>query len=205
MHIYTGSIDCIDYRIVDDGTNKKVELRIRDYKTGKYKYKKNSFDDGDLIQYKVYAEALKTKLLDDAKTKITELENGKTEGWPFEFVSFRYDFPSDRDQTIQTAKKIEICADELDINSKIRLRAILTAMLENNTYPDVLELKDFVADETNGIAAKTDAPEELKDLGKKLTGKIDKKDKKYNGPCSFCSYKDLCVNRKSGEIKNVEY
>lgn len=198
MHIHTGSLDCIDYRLVDDGTDKKVELRIRDYKTGSYDNKLKSFNDGDLIQYKVYAEALKTKLMDDAKNDITKIEGGKTEGWPFEFVSFRYDFPSDREQT---AKMIEIKNNELDWNSKLRLRVILTAMYENNTYPDVLELKDYVADNTNGLAVRTGAPE-LDSLSNQLNKKYDTKGK-YRGPCRFCAYKDLCINRKSGDIKDA--
>lgn len=198
MHIHSGSIDCIDYRLIDDGTNKKVELRIRDYKTGSHMHKQKSFKDGDLIQYKVYAEALKTKLLDEVKKDITKIESGKTEGWSFEFVCFRYDFPSDRDKT---AKKIEIQSDKLDWNSKLRLRVILTAMFENNTYPDVLELKDYVADDTNGLAARTGAPE-LDALSDELKKKYDSH-KKYKGPCKFCSYKDLCINRKSGDIKDA--
>lgn len=198
MHINNGSIDCIDYRIVDDGTNKKVELRIRDYKTGSHKHKQKSFKDGDLIQYKVYAEALKTKLMDEAKKAITKIEGGKTEGWTFEFVSFRYDFPSDRDQT---AKKIEIKDNQLDANSRLRLRVILSAMSENNTYPDVLELLEYVSGNPDGLAARTGDPELvelIKDLNKKKG-----KDGKYKGPCKFCSYKDLCINRKSGNIKDA--
>ena len=178
MRFHEGFLDCIDYRLVDDGTNKKVELRIRDYKTGKYDNKKDEFKNEELIQYKVYAEALKTILLDEAKIKISEAEGGKTEGWPFEFVLFRYDFPSDRDKT---AKKIEICADELD-NYSTRLKVILTAMLENNTYPDVLELKKFGKDLADRLK-----PAKLNEI----TSTVD---------CKYCAYQNLCINRKSGEI-----
>ena len=239
IHVNSGYLDCVDYRL--DETNKKVELRIRDYKTGSFSKKNQAFKEGELIQYYTYSKSLKENLLEHAKEKVSEFEGEKTKEWTFEVVGFSYDFPSDRKMTKENnvtgeLQKIQIGSDHFaDGLNLIRLRGILTAISETYTYPDVLELFQYI----NRITPKL-TPEEIEALSAQKDKKKDKKAKEteetpkvetpkteedirkdelrklysaldrskedvignniYQGPCKYCAYKDICINRKAGLI-----
>lgn len=200
IQIRSGFLDCVDYRL--DEANRKVGLRIRDYKTGKFYNKKKSYEAGKLIQFFIYSKALKEYLLDLAKEKITDLEKGKTAGWSFEVVGFSYDFPSDRKETYQ---KIQIDVNNMDSKNLVRLGAIITAMNERKTYPDIFELYYSVYNLAHNLEeAKDSRAKEISDLSSILAASKGT-DGVFTGPCKHCAYKDLCENRKAGNIQDAKY
>lgn len=195
ININSGFIDCVDYKLSEDN-DKTVYLRIRDYKTGNFDKKMKALEKGELIQFLVYSKALQnSKLMESIKNGITEREGGKTEGWNFVLKTFRYDFPTDH-------KEKEIPVDIMEGKNITRLRAILTIMGKTNSYPDVLELYEGIAKEPIELEKnhKKEDPG-LTTLAKNLA-RFTRDRTMLIGPCSYCSYKDLCINRKAGKIKD---
>ena len=101
-----GEIDRIDYTISTE--EKKVYLRIVDYKTGKQEFKKKANSRGELFQYVLYREGLMNSghgkrdddsecpMIELVKEKVKELENNsELSDWDFCFREFRYAFPMD--------------------------------------------------------------------------------------------------------------
>lgn len=194
ININSGFIDCVDYRLSED--DKTVYLRIRDYKTGNYNKKVKALEKGELIQFLVYSRAIQNiKLMDSIKNEITDLENGKTEGWNFVLETFRYDFPTDH-------KEREIPVDTMEGKNITRLRAVLTIMEKTKTYPDILELYEGVAEEPIELEKKCINEDPGLTVLKKDLNRFSRIGKIYIGPCKYCSYKDLCINRKAGKIKD---
>ena len=172
-------------------------FRVEFYsKTGNFDKKMKALEKGELIQFLVYSKAIQnSKLMDSIKCGITELESGKTEGWNFVLETFRYDFPTDH-------KEKEIPVGTMEGKNITRLRTVLTIMKETNSYPDVLELYEGVAKEPVALAEnyKNEDPG-LMSLAKNL-GRFTRDRSMLIGPCKYCSYKDLCINRKAGKIKD---
>ena len=182
MFCFSGIIDRIDYRL--DNTNKKIRLRIADYKTGEKKYKDEAIKEGKIIQHIIYHQAIMDertetvisgeketiKLQDFLRKKISELEAGTTDlkEWDFVFDSFVYEFPR------ETPNNTTLCISAEDIKKGegiARLQRLLTAISEQKMFPDRLELNE--------------KPGET----------IKKKNE-----CRFCKYDDICENRKAGII-----
>lgn len=198
--IKEGFIDCIDYQL--DEENKTVNLRIRDYKTGKIDKKKKEKGRGLLIQYLIYRKGLMdTDLLDTAKKEISAIEGGKTDGWNYVLQYFRYDFPKERGNQTSIVIPSELMA-RLNI---IRLSSILTVMKTANTYPDPLELKNILLNNDFGIDENCkENCKPYKNYIEMLSDKLDNQDGKYRASCTYCAYKDICINRKAGLIKDEQ-
>ncbi len=194
IDINSGFIDCVDYRLSED--EKTVYLRIRDYKTGNYDKKMKALEKGELIQFLVYSKAIQSpKLMDSIKHGINALEDGRTEGWSFVFETFRYDFPTDH-------KEKEIPTDIMEGKNITRLRAVLTIMKTTNSYPDVLEFYESLVKEPIKLEEKYKNEDPGLTILAKDLARFTRDRKQLIGPCKHCSYKDLCINRKAGRIKD---
>lgn len=208
---FSGIIDRIDYRL--DKDEKKVYLRLVDYKTGKKESKERDLELGKVIQHAIYKKALmetgkyseaeQISLLDYLKGKIARLEENiqNIENWEYAFESFLYVFPKEMINT----EPITIEGNVVEDRNLIRLRAILTAISELKYYPDhmdlFLKIKEYAAGEG------------CRDAGiVSLKAAMEKKDKSgttqecVNGEeiyyCKYCEYGELCARRKSGEFSD---
>ena len=142
-----------------------------------------------------------TDLLDTAKKEISAIEGGKTDGWNYVLQYFRYDFPKERGN--QTS--IVIPSDSMTGLNTIRLSSILTAMKTANTYPDPLELKNIILNNDFGIDENCkENCKPYKNYIEMLSDKLDNQDGKYRASCTYCAYKDICINRKAGLIKDEQ-
>ena len=207
--IKNGSIDRIDYKL--DRTNKKIILRIGDYKTGSQERKEEAFYSGKLIQYFVYWNALMnsgktedgTPILAILRDKVALLENDEEiKEWECDFDCFKYDFPDTPDAakaSLVITKDQMTNMDDEDNPARasiIRLKAILTVVARKCTYPDIIEFFD----EVNCLADEQNHPEKEADEISTLQFELTTKDGLPADHCSHCKYEDLCKHRKSGEV-----
>lgn len=218
---YNGEIDRVDYKIMPD--ERKVYLRIIDYKTGKKDKKEGVYNQGALYQYLLYREALMRtgkgkkapeddtfeSMLQLVKEKVAELEehNEKVDKedlakWDCVFQEFRYEFPMDSDKTGGKGKFPIIEDKNIEGINVTRMKSILTSIAEKKTYPDRLELysaiKEFANEKRYG---KTDTNLAVLQMA------IEKEDKIVTGKrgsgedyCKYCSYQELCTKRKAGDL-----
>lgn len=206
---FSGIIDRIDYRL--DKDEKKVYLRLVDYKTGKRESKERDLELGKVIQHAIYKKALmetgkysedeQVSLLDYLKEKIAWLEEDidNIKDWEYEFEAFQYVFPKEMINT----KPLTIEGNVVEDRNLIRFRAILTAIEELEYYPDHVDLfdkiREYAAGEgcrDAGITALKDAMEKRDKDGMALG--IVNADETYL--CRYCEYGELCARRKSGEL-----
>ena len=189
-----GSIDRVDYKVLSE--EKKVLIRVSDYKTGRKEKKEQSDERGVLLQYDIYKTALmdtgKTEsgepVLEHLKKRIVALEGDKElENYSYSFDSFRYEFPVDpsADGPIEITFEDEPLIEPLNIK---RLRYVLTVIEDMGIYPDVYTLETSLND------YKKQYP---KDVFDDLIGTFLDKDV---SACTYCSYADMCEKRKAGVI-----
>lgn len=208
-----GLFDRLDYKL--DRNNKKIYLRIADYKTGKRKGQNDKLEKGILIQHTVYYEALKTGIFIKDKEnniavplskyivdEIVALEgDSDISNWAApEFDSFTYEFPLEdigKHQIVITKAEIETLAST-------RLKAILTFIKENDIYPDPFDLFKALTDETNGYIEKykTTNPD-LECLPDKIGQLSPDEERLKTDLCSYCCYKEFCAKWKAGDIYDV--
>ena len=204
--IIRGYIDRIDYRI--NRNLKKVFIKIADYKTGLKKYKEKSYNNGDLIQYAIYKNAVmnsgkiknsageEVTVLDMIKDKIANLENdAAVKEWEYDFECFDYVFPMDESDSTP----LRINKDEMEGINFTRLKAILTLIKIKNLYPDHKELFEGLDDLINQYQSNEDELKELKTL---MTDEKDSTKINNNelSNCGYCKYKDICTHKKAGEF-----
>ena len=182
---YRGFIDRIDYKL--DDQNKKVWLRILDYKSGQKKYKESELKDGKLMQPVLYKHAVmdsgfiveddgkKVKALDYIKKKIEALEKNNLKGWDIKCESAQYVFPIYNEELI-----VDKAYDDCSVN---RFKIILTAIDEKKTYPNAAEMEAFLDELENG---KKETADILAQHRKKMYKAGD------YGTCDYCLYKELC-------------
>lgn len=203
-----GIIDRIDYYVSAD--EKKVYLRISDYKTGRKSSKQAENSLGKLLQYTVYDKALMESgcykdehnndtLLNYIKKCVAGLQkNPQMEEWEYVFESFRYVFPMERKDT----EPLIITADEIEGINLSRLKTILTAINRYKEYPDHIDLYNYVRQYKESYEADDIWLEALNNA-------MDKFDSKGNyvgintdeiSHCRYCEYQNLCERRKAGEL-----
>lgn len=207
--VFSGIIDRIDYHI--DHSEKIIKLRIVDYKTGRKESKSKENELGKLLQYTVYEKALmqngrhidevtdnNQRLLDVVKAKIEQLESIQIQdNWIIYFDSFDYVFPMENIDT----EPLRIEAAQLEGMNITRLKCILTALQDKKTYPDHVELCEIIKE----YAVKyLNQDERLVHL---LSAVVELDENGAHGPvenetshCKYCSYGDVCVRRKAGEM-----
>ncbi|MCR5591552.1 MAG: PD-(D/E)XK nuclease family protein [Lachnospiraceae bacterium] len=197
---FTGYIDRIDYCL--DRSAEKCLIRIIDYKTGKKDKKEKEDSLGKLIQYAIYKKALmetgkaeddsgnEVMLIDLVRNKVAELEeDDSVKAFEFEFDSFQYIFPLDRNGS----EPISIEDSGLEGLNLVRLKSILAITASRHVYPDHKELVDLLGSLADDFPA--DA-ESIRKLETALTDGFSQE----TGYCQYCTYKHLCTNRKAGEI-----
>lgn len=191
---FRGSIDRVDYRIVPE--EKKVLIRVLDYKTGRKENKEKADERGVLLQYAIYKKALMEtgetesgeNVLTYLKNKIIELEKEEAlRDWDYEFDSFMYEFPADQsaDEPIVITFDKDETIEPLNIK---RLRYVLSVIEENKTYPDIYTLESSIP------MYERNYPKEVFD---NLVGTFMDKDV---SACAYCEYADMCERRKAGII-----
>lgn len=200
--ITSGYVDRIDYRL--DIKTKTCYVRIADYKTGQQKYKEADDEQGKLIQYLIYENAVmkngffkeidssgqivEIKALDVIRDEVARLEKDNAiKKYKFKFDGFKYIFPFDNN------------AREYDPNpsdgqaalNMIRLKSILTIIEKKHIYPDRKQLIEKLAELEVQYPSSADEISQLR-------GVLEKNKK---AQCDYCNYHQLCINRKAGEIK----
>lgn len=203
-----GFIDRIDYYVRSE--EKKILLRIIDYKTGRKKGKEGEDKLGKLIQYRIYRDALMDsgcvpqqeeshlparKLLDKVTEMIKEREQIPDIGqWTVEFLEFQYVFPLDKTDL----EPIHIDQGHMDGLGMTRLHAVFTDLEENHEYPDRLQLAMALGRYQKGYCA---IDPQLGTLYEALYDEDTEQLKKgERESCKYCPYGDLCENRKAGRI-----
>ncbi len=211
--VINGYFDRLDYSL--DAKDKKVYLRIVDYKSGKLKGQRDKIDNGTLIQHTVYCEALKSGkyVLDKDNDismplsqyileEIAKLENNASiKSWTdLEFDSFTYDFPIENIGKHQ----IRITKAEIETMAISRLAAILTFISDYGFYPDPYDLQKALTDETKGYVVKHKDKNPKIEILPSLIGSWDDETQKLSTDiCKYCSYTGLCAKRKAGDINDV--
>lgn len=210
---FNGYIDRIDYKV--DEAEKKIYLRIVDYKTGRKEKKDKEDKLGKLIQYAIYKRALmetgsykapvtntEIPLLEYVKTKIIDLNtNGSAkiienpDEFEFEFHSFQYVFPFEKkDET-----PLEILPTELEGLNITRLKIILTALRDKKNYMDHIDLYETVKEYQEKYVLEDS---KISDLYSAMT-KVEKNKEEHIlldeiSHCKYCNYANLCEKRKAG-------
>jgi len=196
----TGFIDRIDYRI--DHEEKKISLRIADYKTGKQERKANEDMLGKLVQYLVYEKAVmesgKVKEEDKDEVLLSELLRGQVAGlekdpavkdYDLVYDCFRYEFPMDR----KADGPMSITAEDAEGMNLLRLRAILSTVEESNAYPDHEELLLKLGELAEAHPEEADALRTLQTI-------MTERWKTETENCAYCSYRYLCTVGRAGDL-----
>ena len=204
----SGFIDRIDYYVQSE--EKKILLRIIDYKTGRKKGKEGEDKLGKLIQYRIYRDALMDsgnvlqqegsqtparKLLDKVTEMIKDREQIPDIGqWTVEFLEFQYVFPLDKTDP----EPIHIDQGHMDGLGMTRLRAVFTDLEEDQEYPDRLQLAMALGRYQKDYCAIDPQLEPL--YGALYDEDMEQLKKGERENCKYCPYGDLCENRKAGRI-----
>jgi len=208
---FKGFIDLIVYNITD----KIINLRVIDYKSGSASKKEEAYGLGNVIQHEIYLEAVNNANVQKSLLeRVKELEGlGDLKEYSVNVTGAEYHFPAlyeDEDDEI-------VSFVPEGRKGRGRLKAALAAITAEEKYVSKDTLQKRMHDyydgvyETLGPGADTEGLEEDRIKDRKKDGSIEYwvikpaenafdlfemmsefEDKKDRDGCSYCDYKDLC-------------
>ena len=186
-----GSIDRVDGYI---DQNRKLMLRIIDYKTGKQEKKKREIDEKIQIQHFLYAMALCEYIKSDAgKERINDIFGFIPSEYDFEWIGYTFPYEEDMSaRTLDTAKSVK---DNMQ-NGKVcfpkeiakQLDDTIGLIINGQMEKAAINMNDYVEQKRLEKAA-SDAKEKDPDADVSDIAPLGLKDF-CDG--NYCKYKDIC-------------